>query len=451
MPFGVQGLKKTFASILVLSVLGVFVISCGGGKKSTPKHVLSGLKYRAFVSNPLFGGGAGGGVPVMNIVNAINDKLSPSTISLLGTSTQPSLMAVSPDLARTMVFSPSGNTIAVIDNATEAIANIIGSTSGVPAITLPGLTESMFIAQDGVSAYAAVPTATILGASPGAVVAINLGNGAITATIPVAGAHYIVGSPDGNSILVFSDGSNNVTVISTPLIGVSDPRTVVTGTAQAHFDRPVWAIFTDNTDAYIFNCGAECGGVSAGVTTFTIGNTAPGPTTPVSAATYGILDGSTLYVAGSPPHMACGAGTAAPTCGILTTLDADSLAVTKSGIVIPDGYHNRMGMGYNGQLFVGSHGCSNVNIAGGEVRGCLGIYNTLSSSVVVPPQTGDATGIQPIAGQTDPGVVFVCQGGVFTIYSTTTDQLFIPLNNNGTPTTIVGQAYDVKVVDPPSM
>jgi hypothetical protein len=305
----------------------------------------------------------------------------------------------------------------------------------------------MFITTDNVTAYAAVPSASILGAASGAVVQMNLTNGSVTATIPVVGAHYIVGSPDGTHILVFSDNSDNITVIATALIGYSDPRTVVTGTQQNHFDRPVWAIFRNNSSAYIFNCGAQCGGVAAGINTFTVGDSAPGPTTPVSAATYGLLDGSTLYVAGTPPNTACPAGTAAPTCGTLNILNASSLAVTNARpIVITDGYHNRMQMGANGQLFIGSTGCYSVNVIGGEVRGCLSIFNTSTSQVVFPPVAGDATGIQPVPGQT-PDVVYVCVGGVFQIYDTTTDQILF--QQNGQQTDIVGQSYDVKLVDPP--
>jgi len=306
----------------------------------------------------------------------------------------------------------------------------------------------MFIANDNVTAYAAVPTASILGAASGAVVQMNLTSGSVTATIPVVGAHYIVGTPDGTHILVFSDNSDNLTVIATALIGsYTDPRTVVTGTAQHQFDRPVWAIFRDNSTAYIFNCGPQCGGVAAGITTFTVGGLAPGPTTPVSAATYGLLDGSTLYVAGAPPHTPCGSGTAAPTCGTLNILNANSLAVSNAQpILITDGYHNRMQMGANGQLFIGAKGCYSVNVIGGEVRGCLSIFNTLISRVVFPPVAGDATGIQPVPGQ-NPEVVYVCVGGVFQIYDTTTDQILF--QQNGQQTDIVGQSYDVKLVDPP--
>jgi len=447
-------LKKAFASVVVLIAFSVGIVSCGGKKSTSNKHQLSGLKFRAFVSNPLFPSGVGY-APVINIVDALDDLVSPSTISLLGQSTQPSLMVVSADLSRTMVFSPQGNTISVVDNRAEAIATITGGTTSVPTITLPGLSESMFIAPDNVSAYAAVPSAPIAGQAPGAVVAMDLGTGGITATIPIVAARFVVGSPDGNHILVFSNNSDDVTVIATPLIGTNtDPRTVVSGTPQNHFDRPVWAIFSDNATAYVFNCGAECGAtaaadMTAGINTFSIGNSAPSAITPLSAATYGLLNGNTLYVAGTPPNTACGSGTAATTCGTLNILDVSSMTPTnRSPILITDGYHNRMQMGANGQLFIGAHACTSFSNPNGEVRGCLSIFDTLNSQVVIPPQMGDATGIQPITGR---DVVYVCQGGTFQMYSTTTDQVYVPPYNpsSGVTSTVVGQSYDVKLVDPP--
>ena len=437
MPFGVSGLKKTFAGIAALVAASVAIVSCGSGNGSSAnQHKPSGLPFRAFVSNPLFASGATT-APVLNIVNASLDKLSTSTVSLLATATQPQLMALSPDLSRTLVFSPAGNAIAVIDNANEAVATSNGTTP-VPAISLPGPTESIFVAKDNVTAYAAIPSAQTNDQAPGAVLQLDTTTGGIEATIPVAGAHFIVPSPDGNHVLVFSDNSDSITDIAVVSIGSNeDPRTTITG-----FDRPVWAIFNNGGTAYVFNCGAECGGTSAGIATYTIGSSGPSLTTPVSAATYGILNGNLMYVAGTPPHTACGAGTAATTCGTLTILNVNSMGVVGGPIIITDGYHDRMQMGSNGQLFVGSHSCTDINILGGEVRGCLSIFNTTNSKVVVPPQIGDATGIQPIPGR---NVVYVCEGGAFQIFDTTTDKLLVQTIT----TDIIGQSYDVKLVDPP--
>lgn len=424
-------MNKILASLVVLVAAALAIVSCGG--KSSATHT-SGLTYRALVSNPLFPGGTTNS-PVLNIVDAIHDVLSPSDIGLAGNSTQPGLMAISPNLQYTVVFSQVGNTVTVVDNTTEGIASIPNGGGSVPPINLPGYTESLFIANDNATAYAAIPAAAIVGQAPGAVIVMNITNGTITAAIPVAGAHYVVGSPDGSAVLVFSDHSDSITMISPIYIGTNEnPVTAVV----AGFDRPVWAVFNGVT-AYIFNCGAECGGTSASISTFVAGTSGPGVTVPVKGATYGMLSGKTLYVAGTPPGTRCSLGSGI--CGVLTTIDTQSMTVSHAPLLITDGYHNRMQISEDGQLFVGARACTNTNTTTG-VPGCMSIYNTTSGSVVLPTTPGDVTGIQPIAGRT---VAYVCQGGRFEIFDTTTDQILVQT----TPTQIVGQSYDVKLVDPP--
>jgi len=443
-------LKRVFLSLCVLVVVCVTIISCGSSKSSANTHKPSGLKFRVFISNPLFPGSTGVtgvNLPVLNIVDATQDVLSTSVISLVGDSVQPGLMVVSPDLKFTLVYSPSGNSVSVVDNTSETIATTSGSTASLPPITLPGFTESIAINPSVTTAFAAVPTAPVLGQAPGAVEVLNLQNGGIAASIPVPGAHFVVCSPDGNHVLVFSDNSDTVTVITTILIGTStDPRSSITG-----FDRPVWGIFANNTTAYVMDCGPQCGGKAAGVSVLDVGAAAPVSTTPVAGATYALLNGSTLYVAGTPPpnppgtNTCAGTKTAATTCGRLSLVDTNSMTVMGSA-VITDGYHDRMQISQNGQLYIGSHSCANVNIPS-EVRGCLSIFNTNSPGVVIPPSTGDVTGIQQIAGR---DIVYVVQNGGLAIYDTDTNQLqVIPgdtLNSNG-QVDIVGQLYDVKLVD----
>jgi hypothetical protein len=122
------------------------------------------------------------------------------------------------------------------------------------------------------------------------------------------------------------------------------------------------------------------------------------------------------------------------------------MAVTATA-TITDGYHDRMQMGANGQLFIGSHTCTTIN-ASGEIRGCLSIVNAAtpsgitSSSVVIPPQSGDVTGLQAI---TNRNVVYVCQGGTFLVFDTTTDKLLVQSKTIN----IVGQPTDVLLVDGP--
>jgi hypothetical protein len=454
MLFGVPGLKRILIGIFALAAASLTIIACGksnptSATTSTISTKPSGLAFRVFISNALYPtttGTTGPNAPVLNIVNAaINeDILSLSVVSLVGSSTQPGLMALAPNLQSTLVYSQIGNTVTVVDNAKETVATVAGGTTPVPAITLPGLTESIAVSPFATAAYAAVPTAPVFGQNPGAVQVLNLQNGSTTASIPVPGARFVLCSPDGNHLLVFSDNSDIVTVITTVFIGTNtDPRSYITG-----FDRPVWGIFTSNSSAFVMDCGAQCGGKAAGVSVLNLGASSASSTTPVSAATYGLFNNSTLYVAGTPPgsNTCAGSPTSATTCGRLSVVDTASMTVTGSA-VIPDGYHDRMQISQNGQLYIGSHSCTNINISGGEVRGCLSIFNTSNGGVVIPPNNGDVTGLQQITGR---DIVYVIQNGALQIYDTDTNQLQVTpgdTQNNDGQVDIVGQLYDVKLVN----
>jgi hypothetical protein len=423
MPLGVPGLKRVFAVIFLLALCGSFV-SCsnnGYGTPSTPSTTVSNPKvpsklgFRAFVSNPLSTTSLGTISPALNIVDASADVLSPSTVDL---SSLPNagMMALSPSKAFTLVLNDTSNSVAIVDNTNEAVQS---------TVNLPGTTKSMFVWTDNQTGYAAIPNAPVStgqGSSPGTVVAMNLPQSVVSATIPVAGAQYIVDSHNGSRILTFGSNPQAVTIISPSQIGTStDPRTAV---LSASFDHPVWGIFSaDDTIAYILNCGPECGGAVASVAVLDMTQSPPqvSGTIAVPAATYGILNGSTLYVAGT----SAGAGA-------LTVIGVGSNSVLNAApIAISDGYHNRMAISSNGELFIGAQTCS---------AGCLSIFNPTKSSIVIPPANGNVTGIQPITGR---NVVYVCQNGVLNIYNTTTNAL------QTTQVDIVGQAVDVELVDSP--
>lgn len=369
-------------------------------------------------------------MPVLNIVDATKDVQSANRISLVGSVPQAGMMAVSPDKKFTMVYSPSNNALVLVDNKAETV--VASGNSFLPAVVLPGPTESAFISKFNTLGYAAVPTAPVLGQNPGAVVRIALANATINAQVAIPAVRFIIESNDGNTILALADNSNVITLVAPSLIG--SPGTFPT---VCCFDHPVWGIFSsDDKTAYVLNCGPQCGGAAASVSVVDVLNQTVTANIPVSAATKGLISGNTLYVAGTPPSNPCGTGTAATTCGTLTTIDLGSLTVTGTA-TITDGYHDRMQIA-NGQIFVGARSCTNIDISGGEVRGCLSIFNPGNGKVVIPPDNGDVTGIQPITNRT---VVYVCEGGNLRIYDTTTDAL------QPTQIDIIGQAIDVALAD----
>jgi hypothetical protein len=397
------------------------LISCGYSSRNQTR---SGLKFRAFISNPLHPSTSGGGFPALEIVDANKDLLRGFLVSLAGSVPEAGMMVLSPKRDRTLVFSPSNNALAIVDNATE-------SASG--SVTLPGSTDSFFISADNVTTFVAVPSAPVPGQPPGGVGRINLSTPAITATVPVPGAHFLLPSPSGNQILVLSDTAplNNVAVLAPSLIDSGTPPTTI-GT----FDHPVGAVFSpDGSTAYVLNCGPECGGTQASVAVLDMTNPSSPPNLiPVPAATAALLQGGTLYVAGTPSQLSCGASTfSSTTCGALTLIDTASFTAS-APIVITNGYHSIMQMGSKGQLFIGARNCTNVPGS----TSCLTIVDTTSATAVSPPDTGDVTGIEPIPNR---DVVYVCEGGKLRIYDTTTDA------QQTTQINIVGQAVDVKVVD----
>jgi hypothetical protein len=278
---------------------------------------------------------------VIEIVDALQDKLPGFAVSLSGANPDPGLMAVSPNKKFTLVFSASNNAVTVIDNARESVVQ--SGSGALPSIALAGFTQSMVVGPDNLTGYAAVPATPVVGQSPGAVEVLSLSTASIAATLPVSGARTVAGSHNGNRILVFGDAPDRVTVIAPSLLGTNtNPLTTVQDSVA--FDHPVWGIFSsDDTTAYILNCGPECGGSAASVTVFDLNTNIPGVSIPVNAATIGLLSGSTLYVAGTPPGIPCGPGTAATVCGTVNVVDLNSMTVTGSS-VITDGFHHGTGI-----------------------------------------------------------------------------------------------------------
>jgi hypothetical protein len=430
----------------------------------------TGLKYRAFISNSVSAGTAAAGVYVVDAENDIRPATAPISVG-----NTPGMMVISPDRAQTLVFS--GNGTQSSDNQLSFINNASEMNSAHAA--LPGMTESFLISPDSSAAYVALPTARVIGQSPGLVAAFSMSSASFTGQADVPSVHYLAIDNSGNRILGFSDNSDSVAVITPSQIGIGNAVTYIGGVGV--FDRPVAAFFSsDDTTAYVVSCGAECGGIQAGVQQFNlvtntlvasvaacIPSATPQQCAGPAAGSVALVNGSTMYLAGTPysggvPSQPCtGQTTAATTCGLLTIVDLSTMSVTNTTpIVITDGYHNRIALGANGQLFIGARTCTEIvppipPPTGAEVRGCLSIYNSLGSAVggvpaggvLIPPMNGDATGIQPIATRQ---VVYVIQGGSLRIYDAMNDALYDNPNDSNNPgeiSNLVGQFIDVKTVD----
>lgn len=457
-------MKKAIGGLVVSILLGV-TLSCssyGSGYGTTTTTNVRPTDRRAFISDPVFPSITGSGSPAVAVLDASVDELSGSVITLQtllsGSLQGAGMMEVSPKRDHTLVFSTPDNKIGIVSNSGDTLGSVV---------SLPGWTES-FAWTDNSTVFVASPSASANGQAAGQVLRLDIPSATISATIPVPSAHYLVPSPDGSKVLVFSDNSDSLTLITPSLIASATSNSMAScGPSQVAlcslpgFDRPVGAIF-DNSGltAYVLNCGPQCGGTGVGpcasfslCTSISIVDLSQSPptitnTVAVPAATTGLLQGSTLYVAGTPvlasDNNCSGATppTAATICGRLTSINLQTL--TPTSIAITNGYHTRMVMSANNQLFVGSRNCSNIQVTG-ETRGCLTIANLTSgnlaaSGVVVPPDNGDVTGLEAVPNR---DVVYVCQGGNFRVYDTTTDKIQI----NQFPPDVVGQAVDVKMAD----
>jgi hypothetical protein len=460
MLLGVPRLKRAVFGSLILLAACVILASCGNSARSSGPTT-SGLKFRALVSQDV---SSIASVPGMIIIDAQKDLRANRASISSGIAFLPGAMIISNDRKITVSINDTNNAVEVIDNTKE-------SANGVT--TLPGNTESLAISPDNSTAYAAMPNAAVPGGgTSGGVALVNLTNASTPPVLPIPGAHFVSQSGDGSKLLVFSDNTDLSRLgkdANVQTVTIVSPFNIVGGTKNATcnpvlpspvvcqyvagFDHPVAGFFSsDNTQAWILNCGPECGGTQASIQLLDLhdpAHPAAGPATPLpGGATVGLISGQTMYVAGNPPAglngCAGGPTTAAATCGRLTTFDLTTLPQANPiapSEVIPDGYHNKIDISGDGQLFIGSHNCTNIVPAnpGAEQRGCLAILNTTTNSLVIPPDNGDVTGLQSITNRT---VFYVVEGGELRIYDTTTDKIFTVRSID-----IFGNAIDVKLID----
>lgn len=439
--------------VLVLGLLSVVgLISCGSYSKSGPP---SGLSDRVLASQGVSATFSFGG---LRIINGFNDTIA--RVAPLSAGSSPGLMTLSPTRNLAAAFDASSNNVYLVNTVNE---------SGLGNVRLAGPTTSMVFPTALPVGFAAVPSATVNGYSfIGAVYILNFSSSVLT-PIAVPGAQTVVADSTGTQLLAFSNDSDSVTLLTpggavppvdTSCLPQSNPPNAVC-TIIPGFNRPVYAIVSGTT-AYILNCGFQCGGSQqASVQTLDLGTLALGTPVLVNGATWGLISGSSLLVAGTgtPTGPLCSSldlpnppQTAATYCGTLdivnlTTMTDPYYNNPATEIAIPDGYHDRMDLTTNGEVFVGSHDCTNIgDVANpsGEVRGCLAIVNTLNNSVLIPPDNGDVNGLQ---GFTTRSVEYVAEGGNLRVYDTVTNILLI---NDFLPEgtiDVVGYVGDVKAID----
>jgi hypothetical protein len=228
------------------------------------------------------------------------------------------------------------------------------------------------------------------------------------------------------------------------------------------FDRPVKAVFSaDGGTAYILNCGPECGGTAASVSSMPVapmiflvgqqsgtlptqsalnGNTLAIP----GGASNALPDGSTLYVVGQQPQQVQGQTLFAGNLTVVTLPTGSATAMKAAApISISDGAPgavSRMLEADDNTLWIGMTKCANgVRAATGLPYGCLTMVNTSTNTTTLLPYIGDATGIAAVTGLHK---VYTAEGGQVYIYSTVNGSAM-----DNQYVTVTGTAYDVAYMD----
>ena len=417
-------LRNSNLSWFCVAILALAVAGCGSSSSNPNQPKPTGLKKRVLLSNFA--------ASTVNLINAEKDTFTTKNFSV------PSAPKMLTAKGTTIAMDGVGSQITIIDDATEAVT--FDAAIGDQPFDIA-------ISPDGKNAWAAMRNF-------GFVQSVDTTTGVARPVIRIGNARRLVMSPNGTKLLVFVDPQSQAPP-NTHTFFVVDTATsaVQTVTDATHLDQPFTAVFgASETQAFVLNCGQECGGTSASVVSVDF-STASATFAPALApipvpggATVGLLNGTTLYVAGTAaPTTGPGAACPISRCGALTAINTTALTAG-TAVPITDGDHEKMAFA-NNRLYVGANGCSvESGATANTVRGCLTIFNTSSPGTKFPQESSlrqnfDVTGFQPISGRS---VIYIVQGGELDIFDTNTDALA----SGVTQLDIVGKAMDVVLIDP---
>jgi hypothetical protein len=235
------------------------------------------------------------------------------------------------------------------------------------------------------------------------------------------GAKRIVLSHNNAKLLVFNESlPSQLEVMNTA------DNSVQTVSLPGQLDHPINGVFSsDDSKAYILNCGAECGGTQASVAALDMTTLTVSQSVNVDAATIGISDATNLYVAGTNPLTNAGSATILP----LSTLSGGKQ------VAIGNGFHQVM-MTFQNKVMIGARLCS---------TGCLSIVDPSGATPIIDSPKGDVTGMTGVSPRT---VFYTAEGGGVHVYDVATGNEH--LNNNTPVIDVVGQVTGVLYVGPKS-
>ncbi len=387
----------------------------------------------------------------------------------------------------------SGALPITIQNLPEELLGAVYSTGGGGSLTLidysgekgtgavnglNGSSSSIFITRNQSYVFAANQAAHTLAV-------VNRSTGA-SYFLSLPGVYRVSVNPGGSAVLAFVQNSNYVyypqQLTSAQTIKFSGgPGTWPLGAVDCEpqnapvwclyqalspddnkplaFDRPVKAVFSaDGGTAYVLNCGPECGGSQASVSTlpvapfiYLIGQQSGTLPTHASVAastlnlpggaSNALVDSSTLYVVGQQQKPD---GFWSGQLSVVNLLAGSATAMTKTAqVAISDGAPgamSRMILADDDTLWIGMSNCINGERANhNQPYGCLTMVNTSSNAVTLLPYNGDATGIAAVTGLHK---IYTAEGGQVYIYSTVNGA---SIDNQYV--TVTGTAYDVAYMD----
>jgi hypothetical protein len=133
----------------------------------------------------------------------------------------------------------------------------------------------------------------------------------------------------------------------------------------------------------------------------------------VEGATVGLLNGTTLFVAGNRVDPG---NVLVPRINVVNVSNASAPTATQVSATVQSGLHTIMALGANNKLFIGGRNCTGS---------CLTIFDTTANSTAAGATNngtpfGNVSSILPISGR---NVVYVIEGGDLKIYDTATNAL----------------------------
>jgi len=413
-----------YVSVAWVVLLAALAAGCGSSSSSNqPKP--SGLKKRVLLTNVQ-----------SNTINLLDAQKDVFTTKNFGASAPTKIITAG---GQTVALDSTQTDLTVFDNTKEQVT---------ASAVLEDIPTDIAITPDGKTAFAAERNL-------GAVQFASTADGSVSPNkIPIPAPGRMVMSPNGTKLLVFPDPQAQAPPNTNAFFVIDVASKGLAIVKSPNLDQPITAVFASSeTQAFVLNCGAECGGTAAGVVSVDFSGVFNSPQVPgtvsaplaVPAATVGLLNGTNLFVAGTPPTLPGGVTCPLSRCGTLSIVNTGSLTAS-TPVAITDGQHGKMALA-NGRLYIGARVCTvDPGTAANTVRGCLSIYNTATPGVAFPQESSfrqnfDVTGMQPISGR---NIIYIVEGGELDIFDTTTDALATGI----TQLDVVGRASDVVQIDP---